>query len=71
MVLALQSGIRAIIPAASTSLYAIGVKYHILLGQLFWVTLFVVAIGFNFVTRLLPERAQGKPKPSQQENDQA
>ncbi|KAJ4348080.1 uncharacterized protein N0V89_009452 [Didymosphaeria variabile] len=75
LVLALQSGIRAIFPAASTSLYAIGVKYQILLGQLFWVVLVLVAIGFNFVTRLLPEKAQGrpkpKPKPSQQGDDEA
>ncbi|KAL1601652.1 hypothetical protein SLS60_006567 [Paraconiothyrium brasiliense] len=63
LVLALQSGIRAIIPAASTTLYAIGVKYHILLGQLFWLVIVLVAIGFNFVTRLLPEKAQGRPKP--------
>ncbi|KAF2443600.1 MFS general substrate transporter [Karstenula rhodostoma CBS 690.94] len=70
LVLALQSGIRAIIPAASTTLFAIGVKYHILLGHLFWVVLILVAVGFNFVLRLLPEKAQGKPKPSQQDDEE-
>jgi hypothetical protein len=69
LVLALQSGIRAVIPAASTSLYAIGVKYHILFGQLFWLVVVLVAIGFNFVVRLLPEKAQGRPKLSQQDDE--
>ncbi|KAF9732049.1 hypothetical protein PMIN07_008208 [Paraphaeosphaeria minitans] len=64
LVLALQSGIRAIVPAASTTLYAIGVKYHILSGLLFWLVVILVAIGFNFVLTLLPEEAQGKPKSS-------
>ncbi|KAL5383505.1 hypothetical protein DPSP01_005901 [Paraphaeosphaeria sporulosa] len=70
LVLALQSGIRAIIPAASTTLYAIGVKHHILLGQLFWVVIVPVAIGFNFMLMLLPEKAEGRPKPSQQEDEE-
>ncbi|KAF1967397.1 MFS general substrate transporter [Bimuria novae-zelandiae CBS 107.79] len=60
--LALQSGLRAVAPAASTALYAIGVKYRIFYGQLFWVVVVVVAIGFIFIVRMLPEKAQGRPK---------
>ncbi|KAJ4287585.1 hypothetical protein N0V90_012288 [Kalmusia sp. IMI 367209] len=71
LVLALQSGLRAIIPAASTTLYAIGVKYQIFGGQLFWVTIVFVAVGFNLVLRLLPEKAEGKPRPSRREDDEA
>lgn len=68
--LALQSGLRAVAPAASTTLYAIGVKYKILWGQLFWLVIFFVAVGFNFVTRLLPEKARGVPKTKASQNEE-
>ncbi|CAI6333735.1 unnamed protein product [Periconia digitata] len=60
--LGLQSGLRAIIPALSTSLYATGVKYHILGGQFFWAILVVAALGLSLVIRILPEKLKGKPK---------
>ena len=69
--LALQSGLRAVAPAASTALYAIGVKYKILWGQLFWLVIFLVAVGFNFVTRLLPEKARGGPKAKATQDEEA
>lgn len=72
--LTLQSGLRAVIPALSTALYAIGVKYRIAYGHLFWIVIFFVAIGFNVVARTLPEKAQGRPKSKalrQQNGDEA
>ena len=72
--LTLQSGLRAVIPALSTALYAIGVKYRIVYGHLFWIVIFFVAIGFNVVARTLPEKAQGRPKSKalrQQNGDEA
>lgn len=60
IVLALQSGIRAFAPALATSIYATGVKYRILGGQLFWLVIIVVALGLIGVLRLLPEKAEGR-----------
>lgn len=60
--LALSSGLRAVVPALATSVYASGVKYHILGGQLFWVLSVIQALGLIFLCRLLPEKAEGRPK---------
>lgn len=57
--LAVTSGIRAIAPAIATSVFAIGVKYHILCGYLFWFTNVLVALGLLAVLRFLPEKAKG------------
>lgn len=62
IVLALSSGLRAIIPALSTSVYAIGVKYRVFGGQMFWVILIVVASGLLPLLRILPEKAEGRPE---------
>ncbi|KAF1961288.1 MFS general substrate transporter [Byssothecium circinans] len=62
LVLAVSCGLRAVIPALSTSIYAIGVKYHIIGGQLLWVILICVAVGLTLVIRLLPEKAAGRPQ---------
>ncbi|KAJ8113661.1 hypothetical protein OPT61_g4258 [Boeremia exigua] len=59
--LALGSGARAIAPALATSIYAIGVKYHILGGQLFWLLNVILAFGLVGVLRLLPEKVEGRP----------
>ncbi|ORY10531.1 major facilitator superfamily domain-containing protein [Clohesyomyces aquaticus] len=61
LVLAASSGLRAFVPALSTSFYAIGVKHQIFGGQLFWVALIFVSFGLNLVLRLLPEKAEGRP----------
>jgi hypothetical protein len=61
-VLAGGSGIRAIIPAAAASLYAVGVRYHILGGLFFWAVLVVVAGGLRPAVSLLPEKAEGRPR---------
>ncbi|KAH7411708.1 major facilitator superfamily domain-containing protein [Phaeosphaeria sp. MPI-PUGE-AT-0046c] len=62
IVLAGQSGLRAVSPALATSIYAIGVKYHILGGHLFWLISVILAIGLLGLLRLLPEKAAGKPQ---------
>lgn len=61
IVLAGSCGMRAVMPALATSIYAIGVKYHILWGQLFWVLEISLGVGLFAVLRLLPERAEGRP----------
>jgi len=71
IVLALQSGLRAIIPAASTTLYAIGVKHHVFLGQLFWVVIILVAVGFSIAVRYLPKKAEALPKAPRERDSQA
>ena len=62
IVLAIQSGIRAVAPALATSVYAVGVKYQILGGHLFWLLIVVLALGLSGVLRLLPAKVAGKPK---------
>lgn len=60
--LAMSSGSRAVAPALATSVYAIGVKYNILDGQLFWVLNIILALGLVGLCKLLPEKAEGRPK---------
>ncbi|KAI8943511.1 hypothetical protein NX059_001511 [Plenodomus lindquistii] len=60
--LAIQSGLRAVAPAVATSVYAIGVKYHILQGQLFWLCNIVLALGLLILLRVMPEKAKGTVK---------
>ncbi|KAF1917897.1 major facilitator superfamily domain-containing protein [Ampelomyces quisqualis] len=55
-----QSGLRAVAPALATSIYAAGVKYHILGGHLFWLILVTLAFGLSGLLRLLPEKVAGK-----------
>lgn len=61
IVLALTCGLRAIVPALATIIYAIGVKYRVLWGQLFWVLEVGIALGLIVILRLLPEKAEGRP----------
>lgn len=61
--LAAQSGIRSVAPAAATSIYAVGVKYHILGGQLYWLVQTILACGLFLFLRKLPARARGDVKP--------
>jgi hypothetical protein len=68
IVLAFSSGVRAFAPALATSLYAIGVKYRILGGQLFWLVNILLAVGFFGVLRILPETAEGKVKRASNED---
>ncbi|KAG9195351.1 hypothetical protein G6011_00472 [Alternaria panax] len=61
--LAAQSGLRSIAPALATSIYAIGVKYRILGGQLFWLCQVILAFGLFGLLKLLPAKARGDVKP--------
>lgn len=60
--LATQSGLRAVAPAVATSVYALGVKYHILGGQLFWLCNVVLATGLFGLLKYMPKKAKGTPK---------
>ncbi|KAH9882846.1 hypothetical protein J1614_000212 [Plenodomus biglobosus] len=60
--LAAQSGLRAVAPAIATSIYAIGVKYNILGGQLFWLCNVILATGLLALLRVMPEKAKGTVK---------
>jgi hypothetical protein len=62
VVLAFSSGVRAFAPALATSIYAVGVKYHVLGGQLFWLVNILLAFGFLGALRLLPGKVEGKVK---------
>jgi hypothetical protein len=61
-VLAIQSGLRAVAPALATSIYAVGVKYHILGGHLFWLINIILALGLLLLLRILPEKVAKKPQ---------
>lgn len=61
IVLALSAGMRSVAPALATSVYAVGVKYRILWGQMFWVLEVAIGLGLALMLRLLPEKAEGKP----------
>jgi hypothetical protein len=65
IVLAISSGLRAVAPALATSIYAVGVKYHILGGHLFWLTNIILALGLLGFLRYLPEKVAGKVQPLQ------
>ncbi|KZV92446.1 MFS general substrate transporter [Exidia glandulosa HHB12029] len=56
--LSLASGVRSFSPALITNLYAFGVKRHILGGELAWVVMVVIAVGFGGVLRLLPAKSE-------------
>ncbi|KAH7125600.1 major facilitator superfamily domain-containing protein [Dendryphion nanum] len=60
IVLSLASGLRAFVPALSTTIYATGVKYHILGGQLFWVLITMLGCGLLFLMRIFPDEARGR-----------
>jgi len=60
LALTLVSGIRAIAPALFASLYATGVRNHILSGYFIWVFLVLLAVAAAVAVRWLPEEAQGK-----------
>ena len=60
IVLAISSGLRAVVPAIATSIYGAGIKSQILYGHLFWVLIIGLAIGLYFILLLLPEKAGGR-----------
>lgn len=50
---------RSIAPVLITSIFAFGVSKQILWGQLAWLVLFFVAVGYNVMVRFLPKKAWG------------
>jgi hypothetical protein len=62
LALTLISGLRAVVPALFTSIFATGVRNHILDGHLVWIILVLLALGYTVGVRWLPEKAEGKVK---------
>ncbi|KAF2430260.1 MFS general substrate transporter [Tothia fuscella] len=62
MALTLNSAVRAITPAAASSIYAYGVREKILWGQLGWAVLTALAVGYAILILWLPEKAEGRPE---------
>jgi membrane protein implicated in regulation of membrane protease activity len=60
LALAFSSGIRAWSPALFTTLFAIGVRNHILYGQLIWVIVIIIASVLAISLYWLPEKVEGK-----------
>jgi hypothetical protein len=54
-------------PALATSIYAVGVKYQILGGQLFWLINVILALGLLVLLRLLPVKVAGRPRQAQKD----
>lgn len=66
--LAIASGVRAVLPALSTSVYAAGVKFQIFGGELFWVLAIFMTVVLNFIVRLLPKQADGRLRSNDEED---
>lgn len=60
--LTLVSGIRAVAPALFASLFATGVRNHILSGLFIWPVLVILAICPIVAVRYLPAKAEGRVK---------
>lgn len=55
-----SSAIRSVIPAISTTVYAVGVRNHILGGHLAWFIMIILALVFTVGARWLPEKEKTK-----------
>ncbi|KAH7162221.1 major facilitator superfamily domain-containing protein [Dactylonectria estremocensis] len=66
LALTLTSGIRSIVPAAATAIYAVGVRGQIFKGHLAWVILIPLAAAFGVACRYLPAKTQ-PPKDNEEE----
>ncbi|KAI1764590.1 MFS general substrate transporter [Hypoxylon sp. FL1150] len=58
MALTITSGLRAFSPVLFTSLFAVGIKHHILWGYLVWAVLMVLTLAFTVSTRYLPATSE-------------
>jgi len=65
LALTLTSGIRAVAPAAFSSIFATGVRHQIIDGHLVWVILVSMAVAYFVGVRWLPEKAEGRLKESE------
>ena len=62
LALTLTSGVRAVAPAAFSSIFAIGVRHQIFDGHLVWVIMVSMAVAYVVGVRWLPEKAEGRLK---------
>jgi hypothetical protein len=60
--LTVVSGIRAVAPAAFSSIFATGVRNQMIDGHLIWVILVSLAVAYIVAVQWLPEKAEGKLK---------
>lgn len=67
----MSAGIRAWTPALFTTLFAIGVRNHILYGQLIWVIMIVIVLTLAISLRWLPKKAEGKFNQKKHDAEQA
>lgn len=51
-------GMRAVAPSLASSVFAAGVQYRILKGQLIWVCLGGIAVAWCIALKRFPEKAQ-------------
>lgn len=62
LALTVVSGIRAVAPAAFSSIFATGVRNQMIDGHLIWVILVSLAVAYIVAVQWLPEKAEGKLK---------
>ena len=65
------SALRSFAPALFTSLFAVGVRGHIFGGQLVWVILVVLALGFTVSTRYMPPTSEKPPDAGESTDEDA
>ncbi|KAI6084126.1 MFS general substrate transporter [Hypoxylon rubiginosum] len=70
MALTITSGLRAFSPILFTSLFAVGIKHHIVWGYLVWVILTALTLAFIVVTRYLPAASEKDYDPEVVEPEQ-
>jgi hypothetical protein len=61
------AGLRAVVPALYTSIFAIGIKHQIFGGYLVWGFIAGGTLLLNIVLRWLPAKAEGRLKPQHHE----
>ncbi|KAJ7880646.1 MFS transporter [Mycena leptocephala] len=64
--LTLNSGLRAVAPGVFSSVFAVGARTQVLGGQLIWVIIVCLAVGFWVGVRYLPENAERRIQTSTQ-----
>lgn len=69
LALTVNSGVRAVAPAAFTSLYAVGVKWGWADGHLAWFVLVAIALGLSWAAWNLPQAAEGRPEKKGREEE--
>jgi hypothetical protein len=67
--LALTSGTRAFTPALLSSVFATGVREHILWGQFVWVVLIALALIYGLSLIWLPAKVEGRVEAEPQTED--